>query len=118
MENETRDEAGEFTDAEALAARICDLLGQEPLKSRLLAALGLSREALEPGLPVVREPSSGPVPVGPYEIMPEFGELRWDGARPAGGEWAEVKVDQTPQIDAQALPSSAGPRPGHRGRRV
>ncbi len=91
---------------EALAEAIARRLLEEPHLTRLAQALaGRSGANLEP-LAVLPSPSaaaSGPEPIGPYEIPPEFDEVKWDGEPPTMGEWG-------PSAPPGAAEAAAGPR--------
>lgn len=91
------DETPKQQDAvDELAEKVCELLSREPFRSRLIAQLGLATgEGAREPLPTAKGFGEGPVPIGPYEIMPEFSAVRWDGVPPSGGEWPEVALERT-----------------------
>jgi hypothetical protein len=115
-------EGGRLTEAEveALAARVCELLAREPHVGRLADAIAERLSAPEgrpPELPPAPADPDGPVPIGPYEIAPEFRELKWDGEPPLAPEWRAgqrreaAETGQVPPAHAMTGPRVTRKRP-------
>ncbi len=78
-------------DDPALAAAVRAVLLDEEFVAMLVERV---RERLG-GAGATRSPAvlptnpEGPEPIGPYEINPDFANMRWDSSRSAGDEWKQ-----------------------------